>query len=84
MAEFKPQDFLTGNVTATDVEKLKKKELIMVAKELDAELFLEGKAKAEIKGKFIAGICREKFAEGYYESERFRVGSRIATGIEKD
>ncbi len=28
------QDFLSGNVTATDVEKLKKKELILVAKEL--------------------------------------------------
>ncbi len=36
MAEFKPEDF--QDIPATEVEKLKKKELIFFAKELDAEL----------------------------------------------
>ncbi len=33
MADFKAADFLSGNITATEVEKLKKNELILVAKE---------------------------------------------------
>ena len=37
IADFQPQDILSGNVTASDVEKLKKKELILVAKEISAE-----------------------------------------------
>ena len=45
IADFEAAEFLSGNVTATDVEKLKKKELILVAK----ELLMAGKQKAEIK-----------------------------------
>ncbi len=36
MADFKAADFLSGNITATEVEEPKTKELILVAKELDA------------------------------------------------
>ncbi len=46
MANLKPQDFLGGKVTATDVEKLEKTELILVAKELDAELLIKKQDKA--------------------------------------
>ncbi len=45
MSYIRAEDFLSGNITVTAVEKLKKKELILVAKELDAELQVEGKAQ---------------------------------------
>ncbi len=49
MADFNAAQFLSGNITATEVEKLKKKELILVAKELDANLQVEGIPKADVK-----------------------------------
>ncbi len=49
MADFKAADFLSGNITATEVEKLKKKELNLVAKELHANLQVEDIPKADMK-----------------------------------
>ena len=49
MADFKAGDFLSGDITATDVEKLKKKELILLAKELDANIQVGGIPKADVK-----------------------------------
>ncbi len=63
-AEFKPQDFLSGNVTATDVEKLEKKELLLVAKRLDADLILEGKAKAKIKATLLQALAEKNTPKG--------------------
>ncbi len=64
MADFSPQNFLSGHVTATDVEKLKKKELILVAKELDAELQTEGKAKAKVNAILLQALAEENLLKG--------------------
>ncbi len=61
MTDFKPQDFLSGNVTATDVEKLKKQELILVAKELDAVLQVEGTSKREVKAILLQALTEKNF-----------------------
>ncbi len=49
IAELKADDFLSGNITATDIEKLIKKELTLVAKHLDAKLQVDHKAKACVR-----------------------------------
>ncbi len=48
MGDFKAEEFLSGNVTATDVDNLEKKELILVAKQLKEGLEVESKAKADM------------------------------------
>ena len=64
MADFKPQDFLSGNVTATDVERQKKKELILVGKELDAEIQVEGISKAEVKAILLHALAEKNLLKG--------------------
>ncbi len=64
MAEFEAAEFLSGNVTATDVEKLKKKELILVAKELDAELQVQGIPKANVKAALLQALTEWKKLKG--------------------
>ncbi len=49
MADFEAAKFLSGDITANEVEKLRKKELILVTKELDANLQVGGIPKADMK-----------------------------------
>ena len=58
------------------LKKLKKKELIFVAIELDV-----GGRHIKNRGEsnFVAGTDREKLADGYDESQRFRVRFRTTT-----
>ncbi len=49
MAELGAAGFLSGSVTATDVEKLKRNKLTLVAKHLSEELQMQGKAKADMQ-----------------------------------
>ncbi len=51
-------------MTATDVEKLEKKELLLVAKRLDADLILEGKAKAKIKATLLQALAEKNTPKG--------------------
>ncbi len=53
--------WLSGDITATEVEKLTKKELILVAKELGAELPVEStcKSKAEIKATLLQALAEK-------------------------
>ncbi len=64
MAEFEAAEFLSGNVTATDVEKLKKKELILVAKELDAELQVQGIPKTDVNAALLQALTERKMLKG--------------------
>ncbi len=64
MGDFDAANFLSGDITGTEVEKLKKKELILVAKELDAELLVEGKAKAEVKEVLLQALTEKKLLKG--------------------
>ncbi len=59
MADFKSQDFLSGNVAATDVEILKKKELILVVKEQDTELPV-----VEVKAILLQALTEENMLKG--------------------
>ncbi len=68
MADFKPQDFLSGDITATKVEKLKKKELILVAKELDVKFTSGRHSKSRGEGSGFAGTDRMEYAKGYIET----------------
>ncbi len=45
MTKFKGADFLSGDVVVTDVQRLKKKELILVAKGSVKSCSLQGKQK---------------------------------------
>ncbi len=64
MAEFKPEDFLSGDITATDVKKLKKKGLIFVAKNLDTELQVESIPKANLKAVVLQALAERNTLKG--------------------
>ncbi len=64
MAEFESGEFLSGNIPATEVEKLKKKELILVAKVLDAILQMESIPKAEVKATLLHVLADKNLLKG--------------------
>ena len=64
IADFKARDFLSGDITATDVEKLKKKELISVAKELDVKLQVGNIPKAEVKAILLHALTERSMLKG--------------------
>ncbi len=64
MADFKVGDFLSGDITATGVKKLKKEELILVATELDAELQVENIPKAEVKSNMLHALTERSMLKG--------------------
>ena len=64
MADFEAANFLSGDITATEVEKLKKKQLILVAEELNAELQAEGIPKANVKAIVFQALAEKKLLKG--------------------
>ena len=56
MAAFDATQFLSVDITASEVERLKKKDLILVAKELDVNLQVEGIPKADVKAKLLDAL----------------------------
>ncbi len=64
MADFEEANFLSGDVTATEFEKLKKKELILVAKELDVNLQVGGIPKAYVKAVILQALTEKNLLKG--------------------
>ncbi len=64
MADFDAARFLSGDITASEVEKLKTKEFILVAKELDANLQVEVIPKAEVKAKLLHALTARSMLKG--------------------
>ena len=51
-------------MTATDVERLKKKELILVAKELDKNLKVEGIPKVDVEAVVLQTLAEKNLLKG--------------------
>ncbi len=61
--EFNVETFLSGEVSATDIEKLRKVELVQVAKHLSEEAQVEGLQKAQGKATVIQLLTEKELSK---------------------
>ncbi len=64
MANFEAPDILSGNIMVTNLERLIKKGLVLVAKQLSADLQVDAKAKAEVKAMVLQALAERNLLKG--------------------